>query len=328
MNRRAIIALLGGAAAWPLTARAQKSVVVKRIGVLVPGSSQTHSGYINSFRKGLAALGYVENRDFTVDIAMAEGRLERLPSLASELLSRGASVLVTGSTQATAAARQATTVIPIVQAGGDDLVRTGAVKSLAHPGGNVTGLNNEAGESSEPGPGKLLEMLVSMVPPLQRVGYLNNPTRPAWWQVSAAQEAARALRLEMQSISASDSTALELALQNSRPIIEALVVSTDPVFVASSRRIVEFGAESKLPVIYPYRVFVDQGGLMSYGVSLSDNYRRAAKFVDQIFKGTPPAEIPVEQPTKFELVINLKTAKALGLEAPSTLLVRADEVIE
>jgi putative tryptophan/tyrosine transport system substrate-binding protein len=326
MKRREFIALLGGAAAWSRTAIAQHSEGLRRIGMLLPGSTLTHGRYIAAFRRGLRELGYTEGRHFSLDVSLAEGRLDRLPSLATELAALKVDVIVSGSDEGTLAARQSTTSIPIVQGGGGDLVRLGMAQSLAHPGANVTGLNNEASDLSA----KLLEMLLLMIPTVSQIGVLTNPTAPQTQsQIVNILEAGRALHVAAHIIAASERAALDDAFGALlREHLGALVVVRNALFVSNSRRIVELAASARLPVIYPFRSFVEEGGLMSYGVNLADNFRRAASFVDRILKGASPADLPVEEPTKFELVINMKTVKALGITIPPTLLARTDEVIE
>jgi putative tryptophan/tyrosine transport system substrate-binding protein len=327
MRRRKFIMFLGGAAvAWPLTTQAQQRQRVWRIGVLLPGSKITHGAYLAAFRKGLGERGYIEDRNFVLDVGWAEGRLERLPALAEELVSHKVDLIVVGSSQGTFAARQVTATIPIVQAAGGDFVANGLAVSLAHPGGNVTGLLNEAADLSA----KQMQTLASIVPGMSRIGILIDPTSPTDGQRRAnVEDAARALGLMVRLAAISKASDLEDALEGfSRDRIDGLVVLKDAIFVANSRRIVEFSAKARLPAIYTYRSLVAEGGLVSYGVDLANNYHSAARFVDRILKGDRPSDLPVEQPTKFELVINLKTARALGLDVPPTLLARADEVIE
>jgi putative ABC transport system substrate-binding protein len=255
------IALLGGAAAWSWPATAQHSEGLRRIGMLLPGSTLTHGRYIAAFRQGLRELGYTEGRHFSLDVALAEGRLDRLPSLAAELAALKVDVIVTGSDEGTLAARQATTSIPIVQGGGGDLVRLGMAQSLAHPGANVTGLNNEASDLSA----KLLEMLMLMVPTVSQIGVLTNPTAPQTQsQIVNILEAGRALHVAAHIIAASERAALDDAFGALlREHLGALVVIRNALFVSNSRRIVELAASARLPVIYPFRSFVEEGGLMS-----------------------------------------------------------------
>ncbi|HEV2547210.1 MAG TPA: ABC transporter substrate-binding protein [Stellaceae bacterium] len=327
MKRRKFIILLGGAAiAGAEDALAQRSDRLRHIGMLLPGSSRTHGSYIAAFRQGLVELGYTEGHQFALELALAEGQLDRLPSLASDLVARKVDVIVTGSTQATLAAREATTSIPIVQAGGGDLVRLGVVPNLAHPDGNVTGLNNESSDLSS----KLLEMLVLLIPTLSRVGVLSNPRNPVnEWKVANIQEGARSLNVATEVVPVSEKAALDGAFETlAHEDLGGLVVLDDALFVANARHIVDLAARTHLPTVYPFRAFVDAGGLMSYGVSLADNYHRAATFAYRILNGAIPVDLPVEQPTKFQLVINSKAAKTLGIPVSPSILVRADEVIE
>ena len=325
MRRRDVIAFLGGAAAWPLTAHAQ-APQVWRIGILLPGSQSTHGPYLDRLRAGLTELGWVEGRTFTFDLRWAEGHLESLPALAGELVAGHVDLIVAGSSQATLAARQATATIPIVQAAGGDFVATGLATSLAHPGGNLTGLLNEAADLSA----KQVQTIVSAFPDVRRIGVLIDPGTPTGAQrIPNLETAARALGVTVQLAPVSTPTELDAAFEALvRAGVNALVVLQDPIFVTHSGRVLELSTRTRLPAIYPYPSFPRDGGLMSYGVDLADNYHASARFVDRILKGARPGDIPVEQPTRFTLVVNLKAAKALGLDVPPTLLARADEVIE
>jgi len=327
MRRREFIVGLGGAAAaWPVLANAQQTSRVPRVGILLPGSADSHGAYLAVFMQRIRELGYVEGRNINVDIRWAEGSLERLSLLANELVERSVDAIVTGSAPATVAARQATSRIPIVQAGGGDPTRSGTADSLARPGGNVTGLSNQTEDLGA----KLLELLLLVVPAVSQVDVLINPNNPVTErQFANIQEASAVLRVVVRAIAASDTASLDDAfVKVSRSEARGLIVPSDPMYLSSSRRIVALVGKTRLPAIYPFRQFVIDGGLMSYGVDLRYNFRRAAAFVDRILKGTQAADLPIEQPTKFDLVINLKTAKAFGLEISPTLLARADEVIE
>ncbi len=281
---------------------------------------------LGSLRIGLRDLGYVEGKSIALEERNSEGRNERLSDLASELVRLNVNIIVTWGTPATLAAKQATTTIPIVIAGVGDPVRSGLVSSLAHPGGNVTGL-------TVLGPGlaaKRLELLKEAVPNMSRVAFLWNPANPDQkFSFNEVQAGARALGVTFHSVEARSREELELALammKQSRP--SALLMTADGVHQRYIGRIVAFTSETRLPAMYQLKEAVDRGGLMSYGASLPDLGRRAASYVHKILKGAKPADLPVEQPTKFELVINLKTAKALGLTIPQSLRLRADQVIE
>ena len=281
---------------------------------------------LEAFRKGLRDLGWIEGRDFAIETRFADGKPERLPELAEQLVRKRVDVLLVGSTPGALAAKKATSTIPIVMVTTGDPVGGGLVASLARPGGNLTGVT-ALGEVLTV---KRLELLKEAVPRVTRVAVLTNPASP--YTVSFLREresAARALGVQLQVLQAQDPTKLEqafAAMAGERA--GALMVLTDVMFINHRRRIVELAAKSRLPAVYPEREFVGAGGLMFYGASLVDMYNRAAVYVDKILKGTKPADLPVEQPTKLELVINLKTAKALGLAIPPSVLARADHVME
>jgi putative ABC transport system substrate-binding protein len=324
IRRRELIAVLTGAAAWPLAARAQAPTRLPRLGVLWPGSPPDK--WDEAFRHGLHALGYVEAQNILLEYRWAEGKQERLRELADELVGLKVDLIVTISAPAILAAKQATTTIPIVFAGTSDPVRTGFAASLAHPGGNLTGLSLMAPDLA----GKRLAFIRSLVPANARVAMLWNASDQGMAvRVKEAQVAAPALRVtllspELRTLADLESTFI--ALTRDRP--DALLIFVDPFTVSHRQRIIDFAATNRFPAIYEDRVFLDAGGLMSYGPSVQDNCRRAASYVDKILKGAKPGDLPIEQPTKFELVINLKTARALGIDIPSTLLALADEVIE
>ena len=305
----------------PLAAEAQPSTTIPRIGLLAPDATSWEP-----LRIGLRDLGYVEGKSIALEERSSQGRNERLSDLASGLVRLNVNIIVTWGTPATLAAKQATKTIPIVIAGAGDPVRSGLVSSLAHPGGNVTGL-------TVLGPGlaaKRLELLKEAVPNMSRVAFLWNPANPDQKSsFNEVQAGARAVGVTLQSLEARSREELEQALammKQSRPA--ALLMTADGVHQRYIGRIVAFTAETRLPAMYQLKEAVDRGGLMSYGASLPDLGRRAASYVDKILKGAKPADLPVEQPTRFELVINLKTAKALGLTIPQTLLLRADHIIE
>jgi len=320
VDRRAFVAATLALLVAPLAVEAQPSATIPRIGLLADATSW------KPLRLGLRDLGYVEGKSIAFDERSSQGRNERFRDLASELVRLNVNVIVTWGTPATLAVKQATTTIPIVMAAVGDPVRSGLVSSLAHPGGNVTGL-------TVLGPGlaaKRLELLKEALPNMSRVAFLWNPANPD--QKSSfdeIQDGARALGVTVHSVEARSREELEQALaamKQSRP--SALLMTGDNVHQRYIGRIVAFTSENRLPAMYQLKEAVDRGGLMSYGASLPDVVHRAAYYVDKILKGAKPADLPVEQPTKFELVINLKTAKALGLTLPPSLVLRADEIIQ
>jgi ABC-type uncharacterized transport system substrate-binding protein len=329
MNRREFISLMGcTAAAWPIAARAQQTGKVSRIGYLGTSSPSLERLLVDAFRQKLRDLGHVEGENIAIEYRWAEGRDDRLPGLAVELVRLQPNVIVTTGTPGTLAAKQATGTIPIVFASSGNPVLGGLVASYARPGGNITGFTI-LGPDLE---GKRLELLKETVPGLSRVAMLWNPTNPGltagYYQQMRA--AATALGLTVQVAAEvrrlDDLKSAFATIARERP--HALFVLADRLLLAHRMQIVNFAATSRLPGMYPYREYVDAGGFMSYAPSDIDQFRRTAVYVDKILKGTQPADLPVEEPTKFELVINLKAAKALGLDVSPTLLLRADEVIE
>ena len=304
----------------PLVAGAQPPPTIPRIGLLADATPW------EPLRMGLRHLGYVEGKSIALEERSSQGRNERFAGLASELARLNVNIIVTWGTPATLAAKQATKTIPIVIAGAGDPVRSGLVSSLAHPGGNVTGL-------TVLGPGlaaKRLELLKEAVPNMSRVAFLWNPANPDQKSsFNEVQVGARALGVTLQSVEARSREELEQALamiKQSRP--SALLMTADGVHQRYIGRIVAFTSETRLPAMYQLKEVVDRGGLMSYGASLPDLGRRAASYVDKILRGAKPADLPIEQPTKFELVINMKAAKALGITIPQPILLRADQIIE
>jgi ABC-type uncharacterized transport system substrate-binding protein len=304
---------------------AQERAKVWRIGYLQTGPA-TGTRYRDAFRQGLRDIGYVEGQNVVIEFRYADGRPDRLDGLAAELVRLKVDVIVTTGTQPTTAAKRATSVTPIVMALSGDAVGTGLVSSLARPGGNVTGLTYIATELA----GKRLEVLKEILPRLSRVAVLWNPEDPPrLLEYKEAESAAKTLGLVLQSVEIHGADEIEGAFAAmTRRRAEAVVVFNDPLTNVAIRRIASAASKSGLPVMSGIREFAAAGALASYGPSFSESFRRAATFVDKIFKGARPADLPVEQPTKFELVINLKTAKALGLTIPPTLLLRADEVIQ
>jgi putative ABC transport system substrate-binding protein len=329
MDRRAFIGTLaGGLFAAPLVAEAQQAAKITRIGFL--GNSATALGHLrDAFHQGLRDLGYVEGRNLVIEYRYAEGQLERFPALAAQLVALKVEVIVAPPTPAAQAAKRATTTIPIVFAGAGDPVTSGLVTSLARPGGNITGLSGLSPELV----GKCLEQLKQAVPGVSRVAVLWQPgafgERTEKDILKAAEVAARALGVRLQVVEARVPADFDRAFSDMTGArAGALAVLTSNMFVTERRRLVDLAAKNRLPAVYNVREFVDAGGLMAYGPNLADLYRRAATYVDKILKGAKPGDLPVEQPTKFELVINLKTAKALGLTIPQSLLGRADQVIQ
>ena len=323
-----ILLLLGGLFS-PVGAGAQQAAKVARIGWLTPDRSSPQEHRRETFLQGLRDLGYVEGRNVVIEYRSAEGKLERLPGLAAELVSLKVDVIVATVTAAALAAKQATQAIPIVAPMVSDPVATGLVTSFARPGGNVTGLSFFTPELV----GKLMELLKEAVPGVSRFALLWQPPAFAEHQgkalLKAAEVAARTLGVRLQVVEARGPDDFDRAFSEmTRARTDALIVLTSARLLQERRRLVDLTAKSRLPAMYPLREYVDAGGLMSYGPNPLDLFRRAATYVDKILKGAKPADLPVEQPTKFELVINLKAAKALGLTIPASVLVRADQVIE
>ncbi len=310
----------------PLPADAQQPRTVPRIGFLSSVSANSVRPRLEAFKQGLRELGWVEGQSITIDLRLAEGRNDRLPGLAEELVRLKVDVIVTHGVVATLAARRATSAIPIVFGSADDAVAAGLVTSLARPGGNVTGLTVISPELS----GKRLELLREVIPRLKRLAVLRNPTNPVSLpELKETQVAAQSLGLLIQSLEVTDPGGFAGAFSAmTREQAGALIVLSDAMFTGRHAQIVDHAAQSRLPAIYWTREFVDAGGLMSYGPNYADLYRRAATYVDKILKGAKPADLPVEQPTKFELVINLKAARALGLKIPQSILIRADQAIQ
>jgi putative ABC transport system substrate-binding protein len=326
MKRREFITLIGGAAvAWPFAARAQQSGKLATIGCLVPGTPSSHGQWFAVFVQRLRELGWIEGRTVAVEYRWAEGRSERFAEIAAELVQRKVDVIVTASTGGVLAAKQATSVIPIVFAVAGDPVGIGLVASLARPGGNVTGLSLQQIETV----GKRLELLREVVPGLGRLAVLANVGNPTVvLDMGEVQATARTLGLEVITLEIRRGEDIAPAFEALKGRAEALYVVVDPLVGTHRIRINTLVLAARLPTMHTQRDAVELGGLMSYGPNFPDLYRRAAELVDKILRGTKPRDIPVEQPTKFDLVVNLTTAKALGLEIPPTLLARADEVIE
>jgi putative tryptophan/tyrosine transport system substrate-binding protein len=330
MRRRAFITLLGGAAAWPSCARAQQPTArVRRIGFLSASwpSSPSASAIFETFRQVLPELGWSEGKDFIIDYRFAEGRFDRLVVLADELVRLNVDVIVAVPTAAAVAAKKATDMIPIVMINVGDPVGLRLVESLARPGGNVTGLAYSVGLETL---GKGLELLMEAVPSVRRVGVLVNPANPAHAIVIRDLQAVSGslgIELDVREIRGPDE--LEgIFSEIVRTGAGGLLVLPDVVTITYRSRVAELAAKHRLPSVHGFRESVEAGGLMSYGPSFFEQWRQAADFVDQILKGAKPAELPIKQPTQFEFIVNLKTARALGIEIPTSLLARADEVIE
>jgi putative ABC transport system substrate-binding protein len=326
MDRRAFLAIATGALTRPFAAEAQQAAKVARLGLLMPVSSADARTNVEAFRQGLRELGHIEGQTIAIEPRYSDGRDERLPDLATDLVSMKVTVIVTWGTPAARAARAATKTIPIVTAAVTDPLGTGLIASLARPGGNLTGVTSGGAALS----GKTIELLKELTPGIKRIAVLWNPANPIQpVMFRETQVAADAMRIQVQSVGVSDPNELDAAFATmSGERAEAMVVLQDLVLQANRRRIVDSAASLRLPAVYERKAWVDAGGLMSYGVNFQSNFRRAATYVDKILKGAKPGDLPVEQPTKFELVINLKTAKALGLTIPPSLLLRADHVIQ
>jgi putative ABC transport system substrate-binding protein len=327
VKRREFITLLGGAvAAWPLTARAQSTAKVWRLGMLDTTAASLNAANLNAFKQAMRQFGYVEGQNLVVEYRSGDGHIERFPQLAVELVRLNVDIIVTRGTPAALAAKKATATVPIVMAAIGEPVETGMVASLARPGGNVTGLSAFVTELTA----KRIKIMREVIPQLSRIALIDNMANqsvPAQW--GETQRAALAFGIQPQLYDVRKAEDIERVFRSAvAQRVDALSVENDSVVIANRVRIAELAAKHRLPAIYATREFVDAGGLSSYAAHHPDLYRRAATYVDKIFKGAKPADLPVEQPTKFELVINLKTAKALGLDVPPTLLARADEVIE
>ena len=326
MKRRAFITLLGGAAVWPLAARAQQPAMPV-IGLLGATTAQGYAAQLAAFRQGLSEAGFVEGRNVAIEYRWAEDQYDQLPTLAADLVRRQVAVIATiGGNAASLAAKAATTTIPVVFHGSVDPVEAGFVASLNRPGGNVTGvvtLNIDTGQ-------KRLELIHELLPAATTIGLLLNPTNAvAEVQSKDLQAAARTLGLQLRIVHASSEPDFGPAFATlSQAQTGGLVIGTDGFLVSQSAELAALAVRHALPAIFQYRAFVTAGGLMSYGGSVTDSYRLSGVYTGRILKGEKPADLPVQQATKVELIINLKTARALGITFPITLLGRADEVIE
>ena len=326
MRRREFISLLGGAAAWPRAARAQQPAQ-PMIGFLNSGSPEAYAPYLASFRQGLSELGYVDNQNVEIQFRWARSQNDKLPAFAAELVKAGASVISgLNSTPAVRAAKTATETIPIVFAIGADPVKVGLVSSFNHPGGNVTGISFQSNVLFP----KRLELLHELLPTAERIHFVLNPANPnAASDAADASAAARAIGIKLSTINASSEHELDAAFAFIvQAAAQAILMDTDPLFTRRRDQIVALATRYRIPVLYDRREFVESGGLVCYGSSLTDAYRQLGNYTARILKGDKPANLPIMQPTKFEFVINLKTAKALGITFPQSMLVAADEVIE
>jgi ABC-type uncharacterized transport system substrate-binding protein len=325
MKRREFITLLGGAVAWPLAARGQQPGKLPTIGLLVSSTPADESQRVGAFTQRLHQLGWIDGRTITIELRSAEGRPERAHEIATEFVRRKVDVIVTSGTPIVAVVKQATSTIPIVFAVAGDPVGNGLVASLARPGGNVTGLSLMQVDIA----GKRLELLHQMVPGLRRLGIMGNFSNPPLaLELNEVQEMANRLGLEVVTCEIRRAEDIAPAFDTLKARAEALYVEADTLVVANRTRIIILALAARLPAIFNSREYVKEGALLSYGPNFPELFRRAADYVDKILRGTKPGDIPVEQPTKLDLVVNLTTAKALGLTVPDTLLARADEVIE
>ena len=324
MKRREFIGLVGGAAAWPLTASAQQAGGKKIVTIGILGIEPWPP--IDTFRHALDDLGYIEGKNVRFEYRYAKGHNKRLPELANDLVGLNVDVILTWGTDAALAAKQATTTIPIVMGAIGDPLGIGIVTNLAHPGGNVTGFSSRAAELEA----KRLQLLKEVVPGLSRVAILFNPTNHYMpLALKSARQGAQMLDVSLAVYEVHDTATLNAAfetLTKDRP--DAVMVPADTFLVSQRSRIAQFAIENKLPSIYTFREYIEAGGLIAYTPNYHDLFRRAASYVDKILKGAKPGELPIEQSTKFHLLINLKTARTLGFTLPPWLLVRADEVIE
>jgi putative tryptophan/tyrosine transport system substrate-binding protein len=326
LKRRQFITLLGGTAAWPLAAHGQQSAKLPSVGFLGPNTRSAANEWVVAFVLRLNELGWIEGRTITIEYRWVEGRTERFAGIAAEFVRLNVNVIVTSGTPAVMALQQATTVIPIVFATAGDPVSTGLVASLARPGGNTTGLATIGDELA----GKRLELLREVVPGLGRLALMGNVTNSfSVLEMTQLRAAASALGLEVATFEIRQAQDIAKAFEGLRGRADALYVCTDAAVIHTNRIQINISAlNERLPTMHGSRTYIEGGGLMSYGPSFPEMFRRSADFVGKILRGAKPGDIPVEQPTKFDLVINLKTAMALGLTIPDKLLAVADEVIE
>jgi putative ABC transport system substrate-binding protein len=324
MRRREFITLVGSAVAWPLGAHAQQKI--PRIGFMGNSTAALETNLVDAFREGLRELGYEEGRNIAIEYRWADGNYDRFPALAEELIAAKVDAIVTAGTPAALAVKRATTTVPLVMVAVGDPIGTGLVSSLARPGGNLTGLSSIAPDLE----GKRLQLLREVLPALSHVAMFVNSLNP--FHVSSmkqARAAAQAMGIKLQLHDIPKSEDLDdafAAIRKERP--DALLILADRVFLHNRQRMMDFTNEQRLPNVNAYKELVEVGGLMSYGPSYEDMHKRAAIYVDKILKGTKPADLPIEQPSKFTFIVNLKAAKALGVTVPSQLLGLADQLIE
>jgi len=325
MRRRAFIKLLGGAAALPVAARAQQTLKRAIIGLLGSGTAAAQSEWTAAFMQRLRELGWIEGQNVAFEFRWAEGRTDRLPALADEIVQRNVDVILTHNTPPTLAAKKATSVIPIVFATAGDAVGSGIVASLARPGGNVTGLSSLQPDTA----GKRVELLRELIPGLRRLAALKDIGNPfADRDVDEVRNASRTAGVEVDTFEIRQADDINRAFEVFQHSVQAVYMPSVPLLFANSGRINNLALAARLPTMHGVRELVETGGLISYGPHWPDMWRRAADFVDKILRGAKPADLPVEQPTKFDLILNQKTAKAIGLRVPDKLLALANEVIE
>ncbi|HKZ08896.1 MAG TPA: ABC transporter substrate-binding protein [Methylomirabilota bacterium] len=326
-TRRAFLGALAGALAGPVAARAQSTPKARRIGWLGGPTREAAQPYVQPFLQGLTELGWIEGQNIVIEWRFGGGRAERLPALAAELVRLGVELIVVPSTPTALAASNATKTIPLITVGGNDPVELGLVPSLARPGGNITGLTVATSPEIT---GKQMELLKETVPRAARIAVLWNPaTKGNAAFLREAETAARRLAVELQVLEARGSEDFDAAFRAmAAKRADALALLGDVMFVTHAARLAELATKARRPAMYTLRPFVEAGGLIAYGPRVTDNFRRAASYVDRILKGAKPGDLPIERPTTFELVVNLKAAKAIGLTIPPALLQRADEVIQ
>jgi putative ABC transport system substrate-binding protein len=327
MRRREFITGIGAAVVWPLHVSAQTPGKIWRIGFLAGSSRESvmQTGLASAFVQGMGELGYTEGKNFLIEWRFAEGRYDTFPKLAAELVGLKVDVIVLGTPAAVRPVQQATNTIPIVMAYSVDPVGSGFVASLAHPGGNTTGLASSLDESLP----KQMELMAAVVPNLTRIGIVSNPRNRHTSALSTAEVSARTSGLVLVSVDATNSQELADAFSAlGKERVGAAIILSDAFFNTERQRIAELAVSNRVATIFSQRQYVADGGLMSYGEALAEFFRRAAFYIDKLIMGAKPGDLPVEQPTRFFLVINLKTAKALGLTVPPTLMARADEVID
>jgi len=325
-RREVLLAIATTLLAMPLPGETQNARKIYRVGYLGNSSASLEPDLVEAFRQGMRDLGYIEGKNLVIEFRWAEGRYHRFASLVTDLIHLPVDVIVTAGTPGTLAAKNATKTIPLVIAVSGDAVGSGLIESLARPGGNVTGLTTMVPELE----GKRLELLLEILPKLARITVLKNDANPLMailFRQTAAAAKSSGVALEAVDIRAGDDFVKAFAsIAKARP--DAIIVLADRFLLAERERILTFTAQQRLAAMYPYREFVERGGLISYSPNYAESFRSAARYVDKILKGAKPADLPVEQPTKFELVVNMKTAKTLGIKIPNSILVRADKVIE